>query len=108
MIRYHGSREVIEIEGLSVFIWDSRTQKDTDLTHILKHSPDGFEWGYAGSGPADLALSILHDYCSRTDRPFAVADTLYQQFKQDFIVPVSGDLSITGEQIESWLNTKGY
>lgn len=27
----------------------------------LHHSPDGFEWGYGGSGPADLALNIL-DY----------------------------------------------
>ena len=23
------------------------------------HSPDGFEWGYGGSGPSDLALNIL-------------------------------------------------
>lgn len=23
------------------------------------HSPDGFEWGYGGSGPAQLALGIL-------------------------------------------------
>lgn len=26
--------------------------------HVF-HSPDGFEWGYGGSGPADLALNIL-------------------------------------------------
>lgn len=24
-----------------------------------RHSPDGFEWGYAGSGPAELARAIL-------------------------------------------------
>lgn len=29
------------------------------LRHVVHHSPDGFEYGYAGSGPADLALSIL-------------------------------------------------
>src|SRR6266436_5928682 len=29
------------------------------LRHIPYHSPDGFEWGYGGSGPADLALNIL-------------------------------------------------
>lgn len=28
---------------------------------IVYHSPTGFEWGYAGSGPADLALNILAD-----------------------------------------------
>jgi hypothetical protein len=29
------------------------------LPHVVHHSPTGFEWGYQGSGPADLALSIL-------------------------------------------------
>lgn len=27
---------------------------------IVQHSPTGFEWGYGGSGPADLALNVLH------------------------------------------------
>jgi len=27
---------------------------------IVCHSPTGFEWGYGGSGPADLALNILY------------------------------------------------
>lgn len=26
---------------------------------LVSHSPDGFEWGYGGSGPNDLALAIL-------------------------------------------------
>lgn len=26
---------------------------------IHNHSPDGFNWGYEGSGPAQLALSIM-------------------------------------------------
>lgn len=25
----------------------------------VHHSPDGFEWGYPGSGPSDLALNLL-------------------------------------------------
>lgn len=29
---------------------------------IIHHSPDGFEWGYHGSGPADLALCLAHAY----------------------------------------------
>jgi hypothetical protein len=28
------------------------------LPHIIRHSPDGFEWGYSGSGPSDLAIAI--------------------------------------------------
>ena len=31
------------------------------LRHVPKHSPAGFNWGYGGSGPADLARSLLID-----------------------------------------------
>lgn len=31
------------------------------LTHHVKHSPTGLEWGYGGSGPSDAARSILID-----------------------------------------------
>jgi Family of unknown function (DUF6166) len=29
---------------------------------LWNHSPTGFEWGYGGSGPAQLALAILADH----------------------------------------------
>lgn len=28
---------------------------------VICHSPSGFDWGYGGSGPAELALNILVD-----------------------------------------------
>jgi hypothetical protein len=28
---------------------------------LRRHSPSGFDWGYGGSGPAQLALAILAD-----------------------------------------------
>ena len=32
----------------------------TNVPHlVVHHSPTGYEWGYGGSGPADLALNIL-------------------------------------------------
>ena len=31
------------------------------LQHHVKHSPAGFNWGYAGSGPAELARCLLID-----------------------------------------------
>lgn len=31
------------------------------LTHLPRHSPTGFSWGYGGSGPADLARALLVD-----------------------------------------------
>ena len=29
---------------------------------LWSHSPTGFEWGYGGSGPAQLALALLADH----------------------------------------------
>lgn len=37
------------------------TQKLLLPQRVVYHSPDGFEWGYAGSGPSDLALNLLVD-----------------------------------------------
>ncbi len=43
---------------------------------LANHSLTGFEWGYGGSGPAQLALAILADaYCP----DFALKH--YQEFK---------------------------
>lgn len=44
---------------------------------MINHSPDGFNWGYGGSGPAQLALAIILELNSKCDG--------YQQFKWDFI-----------------------
>src|SRR5579883_627449 len=44
---------------------------------IVNHSPTGFAWGYAGSGPVQLALAILADYFGCTH----AARALHQLFK---------------------------
>ena len=44
---------------------------------LWNHSPTGFEWGYSGSGPAQLALALVADHL--TDDRQAL-DT-YQRFK---------------------------
>lgn len=43
---------------------------------LRNHSPDGFSWGYGGSGPAQLALAILADAIG-DERALAI----YQDFK---------------------------
>lgn len=68
------------------------------LPHICRHSPDGFQWGYGGSGPADAALSILTD-CIGTEE----ANKYYQYFKDDFIAGAGRELKITEEQIMVWI-----
>lgn len=44
---------------------------------LRNHSPTGFEWGYGGSGPAQLALALLADHFAHGER----ALELYQDFK---------------------------
>jgi len=34
-----------------------------DSQKVRNHSPDGFAWGYGGSGPAQLALAICLKLC---------------------------------------------
>jgi len=74
------------------------------LPHVVRHSPDGFEISYHGSGPADLALSILSDLISREA---AEEGGLYQRFKADFVAPIilaEGETAqITEERIQEWL-----
>jgi len=56
---------------------------------LWNHSPDGFEWGYHGSGPAQLALAILYDAAMRrwTRRNTAgeIAIRYHQEFKRMFV-----------------------
>jgi len=47
---------------------------------VRNHSPDGFSWGYGGSGPSQLALALLLE---ATDENTAAR--VYQNFKWDII-----------------------
>lgn len=88
-----------------------RPQCLTPLKHIEKHSPDGFNFGYAGSGPADLALSILCDWFREDPRPVDLnrgkfkAQALYQDFKWQFITPIKGEkFVIMGAEIAEFIH----
>lgn len=79
--------------------WRKRMSVPQDFVY---HSPDGFEWGYGGSGPSDLALNLL---CEFVDPP--TAWRLHNSFKFDFIadLPDEGG-AIPVERIYSWLEDK--
>lgn len=71
---------------------------------LANHSPDGFEFGYGGSGPAQAALAILADFTG--DDQLALQE--YQSFKRAFIEPIQGDSAeIRGEAIREWLGARG-
>jgi len=52
------------------------------------HSPDGFNWGYGGSGPAQLALAVMLKLTGKADG--------YQDFKSRVIakLPQGKDFDI--------------
>jgi len=67
---------------------------------LANHSPTGFEWGYQGSGPAQLALAILADALGDED-----ALRLYQEFKRQIVSRVPRGLAwwgITQDYIQIW------
>ena len=70
---------------------------------LYNHSPDGFEWGYCGSGPAQLALATLLEL---TDEKIALK--LHQDFKNDFLAQlVQGkNFRIRIVDIYQWLDEK--
>jgi hypothetical protein len=74
-------------------------------TALRNHSPDGFECGYGGSGPAQLALAILLD----ATKSESLALAHYQAFKAEVVagLPVDRDWDVTKGQVGEWLWNRG-
>jgi len=68
---------------------------------LYNHSPDGFQWGYGGSGPAQLALALLLD-CSHDE----LAMRHHQAFKAEFVATWGDEWQITSTEIRAWLVRK--
>lgn len=65
---------------------------------LLSASPSGFETGYNGSGPAQLAIAILaHAYDDEFAREW------YQQFKRDVVAGLPEDgWTVTTADLDKW------
>lgn len=83
---------------------------------VIHHSPSGFSWGYAGSGPADLALNICEMILShegfegeRTNDLhkgdcFLAAWLMHQAFKNKHVVGIPQEGGILPyEWIRKWV-----
>ena len=62
-------RETVEYVGIRVDggavvldLSEHRQLSPDRSLDVVNHSPNGFEWGYTGSGPAQLACGLLLDY----------------------------------------------
>ncbi len=71
-----------------VVIEPGRPKRDLPPRRDLRnHSPDGFEWGYSGSGPAQLALALCADVLGDDER----AVRFYQLVKSLLVAPIKGE-----------------
>jgi len=77
--------------GCVVVVYDQADEKKwyflPPRNDIRNHSPDGFEWGYGGSGPAQLSLALLCD-CFES---VILGEALYQRFKWVWTAHQNGD-----------------
>ena len=81
--KYVGIRETS-----GCFVFTPQNQLLDLRLDLCNHSPTGFNWGYGGSGPAQLALALLawHLHAVHCNvRADQRALELYQQFKWDVI-----------------------
>jgi hypothetical protein len=78
------------IEDREVFL-DGKWLDPRPSQKHYNHSPDGFNWGYGGSGPAQLALAIVLKLTGKADG--------YQDFKWNVIalLPFEQDFDIVFE-----------
>lgn len=98
-------------------------EKDThrQVAHVVLHSPTGLETGYGGSGPADLAASILADFLNikpscvlrEWNAPFDEGPSamlvirLHQRFKREFVetqqIAPGEHYVLAGRCIQRWI-----
>ena len=89
--------------------------KSRPLQHVVLHSPTGFGWGYEGSGPADLALSLLCDVLGESPSEKQIyhgrfrAYAHHQDFKREFVAhwDFNSGFEIDSGTIADWLRQQG-
>ena len=70
--------------------------------HLRNHSPDGFQWGYCGSGPAQLALPLLLDVTGNPE----LTQAHYQDFKYYMVASWGEEWQITSQEILEFISSE--
>ena len=103
------------IEGVTCWRAPDGTARSSIPQRHIHYAPMGFDWGFGGSGPADLALNVLALFLPLTPDATGVvlrdgssiseaAWALHQEFKYDLIATLpraGGDIS--ARSIRAWI-----
>lgn len=92
----NGSTEVWVLDGQG-----GRLLDPAPSLRVANHSPTGFEWGYQGSGPAQLALALLLEHTGDEE----LARMAHQMFKCEVVANWGQAWTVTGLSIDTWLSS---
>ncbi len=95
MKRYEGDRT---IDGIVATV-DGKEL--SDFSDTKRFDSGGFEWGYEGSAPTQLAFAILADHLGDTRRAAALAP----QYMENVTANFGNAWEITSEDVDNWLET---
>lgn len=70
---------------------------------VWNHSPAGFNWGYGGSGPAQLAIAILLAAGLEPER----ASALHQSFKWQHLAHLPAEGFTLEMDVRAWAERTG-
>ena len=93
MKTYVGTRT---IDGLKVTVDGAPL---ADCQDIFQFCDAGFEWGYPGDAPKQLALALLVDHLGDKDAAMAKADG----FMKSTVAVLDNDWTLTSDEIQSAL-----
>jgi len=114
--KFHDHYLDLPVEKYGIVLQRDGGRVSTNVPHLVTHhSPDGYEWGYGGSGPADLALNICELVLTRRGHTgpridcydgdcFELAFALHQKCKWAFVSPArrEGD-TLSWNALCSWV-----
>ncbi|GEM_PF-1995064 len=92
----------------TVQVWRDVSGPRTNVSHHINlrepMSPAGFEWGYHGAGPRELAANVLHHFGLQADE----AKLLATEFSIDVISNLNKEKDwINKEEFSLWMKRKG-
>lgn len=97
------------------------TDTSTDWANVpfyldeVNHSPTGFEWGYAGSGPHQLGYAILRTYFEILKKYVPqdakrLALHFYGKFTGDIVYSKFGrgdEWELNSDEVDAWIEGQG-